>query len=768
MWRAERISNSLSRVHYRAIPDAFFKYPTKNREVVRAEDLTDTILELFYVLYLVHEHTSAAYALTDNAGNSFWTTESDLSPGDTEDEKKLTFKLITNTVSNARNIELKINQQDVDGVLFWGTTTTDNTLQSLKPFVFDAIRAAVTLKTGPMQQFDGNDLVGFKLYVSTHHSAADPYLYLHDNGNYALWYKPPTGDTNPTKSGDCVNMQSYTNWLNRESVEGKMGMSFAIENGRHVVKTIIYEDGVVDRVDDNLLPIYEAAIQQMANIVTNDGKTYRFNGNEFVADLCWIHRYLPRIYGEFDAFLSGTTGGFNVTFTPPSVVAQLFPGDTIDAGGLKRAFVTRLMEATAGKNNFVRTDEAEFVSRNLLALPHGASFVEKESQTLNADEQTIFRGLGSFIRFIRFSQQQAGGMHWLALGSVFSSLFYEYACCTADIDKVNVLVNSCGKDYEKSAMEFVMTKSCGDVANLEEYSEMHTYLSSFLDEADEEFLPSDMNWSEFWTEEKWSAAKLLIVRFFRVLYRKYTLVFDATKAAMLRGSSIRQVYDIETLTRYGSQGLPLDVYRFLNNLPPHLSNINFKTSSELDSESTMDCKRGVSLLILAGVLMYLHNGSQATVFSHFDEHEPPTSGRRHKWQAKVEVESLRVVKYYPRHSAPIFYYAKGAYQVVHRLAEVLKNRVQGELNRQRIVDDMRVANALPNVKQWLSDLVLTSPREEVERFLMVVTGSNRLLPGQHIEVTVGTVLYPHTCFKRLDVPTSFETNTREFFMSALL
>ena len=70
-----------------------------------------------------------------------------------------------------------------------------------------------------------------------------------------------------------------------------------------------------------------------------------------------------------------------------------------------------------------------------------------------------------------------------------------------------------------------------------------------------------------------------------------------------------------------------------------------------------------------------------------------------KWIARVTVDNLGYITYFPRASnKDEFYYVKGAYEVVTLLAQKCRDRVQGVLDRERIVSEMVVSASLPNVK----------------------------------------------------------------------
>ena len=773
-WRAEMFLQHFfkyrSSVALIAFEFPMIKTPGLEDSLCRAQDpkLTDAVLDQIFVLYLATYHASTTttpppYLLATGGSSSIWVHRRD--PG-SSDTVTVTLKPSEITLS------VTPTRQSEDDLHYLGgavTITNDDVakrtvLNGLKPYIFDAIRTAIIEKTGSVQQFDANELAGFKLQMKESHDVRNPFFYDKDGELYVLWYTPPTGNPNPAKSGDCVNMQKLADFY-AQNQDNKIGMSFASQNQRLVVDRLFESNLPVDRVQNQLLPIYEAAMQTLADSATSDGTSYAFEDDTFRANLCWMRRYLPRIYRELTRFImyDSTHNEFKVEFSPPQVTAEVFSGDDDDAGGLRRYFVTKLIETTLSRNDFVQTDDVEFVAKSVVNLPPTSSFIEKSLTQLDANEKSVYDGLASLIYYnvrLAASGHSADAIDFTPLGPVFSSLFYEYSCCTSGLDKVLTVVNTYGQQYEKETLNYVMTASHSDV---QEDDSRLVYVKTFLDEANPDFLPLDT--TAFWNAENWEETKRLIVTFFGVLYRKYMLVFDTVDASLRRVTTKSHLYQIPWIHH------PLDVYRFKANLRSDLRNITFQTAENANMESSREAPEGVSLLILAGILKYLGYGQPSSVISQYDETPPPSNPRKRKmeWKAKVHVESLRIVKFFPDYANHArFYYASDACLVVSVLAQGLRVRVEGRLDRQKIIDDMRIPDNLPNVRRWLEEMILNESQEYVERFLTIVTGSKRLIPGQTIRVRVGSPLYAHTCFKMLDVPLEVEHGTKDFFFAALM
>ena len=69
------------------------------------------------------------------------------------------------------NITLNLSEHmiDEDVKVFGGLVECPDNLLDIKNDIFMKIHEAVILKTGPIQQFEGNELLGFKLYIEENH-----------------------------------------------------------------------------------------------------------------------------------------------------------------------------------------------------------------------------------------------------------------------------------------------------------------------------------------------------------------------------------------------------------------------------------------------------------------------------------------------------------------------------------------------------------------------------------------------------------------------
>ena len=96
--------------------------------------------------------------------------------------------------------------------------------------------------------------------------------------------------------------------------------------------------------------------------------------------------------------------------------------------------------------------------------------------------------------------------------------------------------------------------------------------------------------------------------------------------------------------------------------------------------------------------------------------------------------------------------------------------MQGELNVDKIIDEMTFAHPMPNVKSWLHGYLRTTTHRDLEGFLHFVTGSTRLFPGSNIVIkrSYGDGMNAHTCFNTLDIPVAYENGKKTDFMNELI
>lgn len=760
MWRSQCMTNSLSYQNskYRAAMSSSpqFVFPVRQLESVpgvnetetlcRAEFLSDDLLNYVYVLYMQKYY--------DSPINSF-------EYSDESTTMNIYAEFVSETVEE---VTIKFNPINIEFVVPIATHIFDENIkivggipreigsvpENLKRVIFNDIRKKIIEKTGPVQQFDPNELFGFKLYFELNHSGGgtswnNPFIEgMGEDTYYAFWYN---------SHYSSINMQESTAFF-RGSQENKIGISFKVENAQLKINQIRESNIIVERVQANYLQIFEKAMKSVARIATDSGNSFQFSANTFTANLCWMKKYMYIVYQKLHDFIRYSNYEFEIQLAPIELVDLLYPSDAVDYGGVRREFITRLVELTCGNNEFVTLDEHDFVSKDFINLPLTADFATKENVQLTDYERAIYTGIGSLI----FYAAQSSHTHTTPLGPIFSNVFYEYGCCTTDVDKMLVLVTAHGSNFEKNALHFVMTASHNDVRDIGQYSEVFSVLEQMIDEVDEAFLAADLVWETFWTAATWNEAKELIIRRFNVLYRKYLLPFESTKAAMLINYDIKRLYSIP----YIDERINLSDFSNLSEVDT-LKNVVFKSCATITFQANVrDTAKGTSYLILAAILKYLSTGRRVQLTSAKDENN-------RKWIAKVTVDNLGYIKYFPRASnLAEFYYVKGAYEVVTLLAQKCRDRVQGVLDRERIVSDMVVNVSLPNVKVWLTNFILHQAQENVEKLLVYITGSKRLLPGQNIKIIVGNEeFHPHSCFKRLDVPLFYEHESEEFFVTKL-
>ena len=759
MWNAQKKLHRLAFkianfAKYRGSASTSFRFPIKMLESItgvdspetmcRAEDLSDEMLNYIYVLYIIEYYNSPVKAFEFSTQN-VWGEITSSSDG------------IIEVTLHPLDIVLRVNvlNHDFDNIKIFGGIPIvhgdEELLSSLKVSIFNDIRTKIILRTGPTQQFNPNELFGFKIYIQEHYSGGgssfdDAFMQrMPDGTKYLFWYNDRYSS---------INMQESVEFY-RGTQNNKIGISFMMEEGELKIRQIRESNVPVGRVNEQYLDVVEAAMTTVSNLEVNVSGIHEFTENVFRANICWMQRYLPQIFEKFDTFIIPSGPEFQVQFIPDVLVELLYPGDHIDYGGIRKDFVTRLMHATLSPNRFVKIDDVDFVSTQFVQLPLGSSITVQESVTLSDFEKIIFRGLGSFIYYASKSSEHT---HPIALGPILSSMFYKYICCHNHVDLLNIIVDNIGKHYEKQIM-YLFNESYESIANLDDFT-LKSNLEACIDAIDEDFIPIDIEWSDFWTEEKWTNAKSLLIRLFHSLYRKYTLPYDAIKSSIMSRSTITSMLNIPYIHD------PIRIHLFVPNIPIGHQNVTFFTFDNATFQGEgREAALGVKYLILAAIYKYLGTSAPVILRSATDENVEPVR----KWQAKVNVERLDLIRFYPNAYIHNFYYVKGAESVVELLSEKFKLRVQGELNRPKIVHEMQVNPILSNVKIWLTDFILHCTQEHLEKFLFFVTGSTRLLPGQHMKVKISdsSAINAHTCFNTIDIPTEYESQGSDVFISAL-
>ena len=708
-----------------------------NTEICRAEELSTNALERIWALYFLTHYNSPMQTFSGLYARAL--------PSSTTNTLNIEF-LPIGTIVKVQCSEVEMESCTVFGGIVEHTSGVDLPA-SFQSEIYDDVRQKIILRTGPKQQFDPYELFGFKLYLERHHGGggsnfSNPYTVKVGNTTYQFWY-------NPTFSS--VNMQESLEFY-KGSQHHKIGISFVMSENELKINQIRESNTVVERINPHYMTIMNEAMQKISNTVRNT--SYQFNHqhhDHFTSDICWLRRNADKACLRlYERVRNYPVLPMQITLHPPELVRILYPGDAIDAGGIKREFVTMLVK-TLNNSPFVKSDDKEFYAKGFDSNPDA---------TLTDEESHVYKGLGALIYFA--SRHHGNPSQRIVLGPVFTRNLYLYMLLNKSgrsIDWIPSVVRETAKEiYEQTAVNALVC-SKEEFAALDE--ERKASMEAIFDAIDEDFIPFDFEWSTSWNESKWTQAKMLLCTHFQRMCRKYTLVYDQVSSVWTAlGNDMTEFMYRYQIPYIGAAPINCQT---LEVMPGH-SDIDLRLSlSHSCSEVSRPAPRGIKYLILAAIYHYITNTETAplTVRSSRDENGNP-------WVASVEVTNIHTIKYFKSHNGGVLH-VHGGLNVVLDIAERMKSKIQGELNRDKIISEMTFSHPMPNVKAWLGEYLREITHKDLEAFVHLVTGSTRLLPGNNLRIikSHGGGMNAHTCFNQLDIPVAYESGTKEDFTNEL-